>query len=144
MLAAAGNDPTLYAKHLPLHLRVQVVCNHLEGGDGGDDQDSSDQMVGQMPNFKSYREDMERRYLQDLMTTTDRNIPKAVEISKISRSRLYEMLAKHNVQLVADSGAELLVTSCAECMRTWKVDYEPFFNGKPPEIVTSASSWASA
>ncbi len=47
----------------------------------------------------------------------------------------FELLAKHNVKLVADSGAELLVTSCAECLRTWKVDYEPFFEGKPPQIV---------
>jgi Fe-S oxidoreductase len=47
----------------------------------------------------------------------------------------FELLAKHNVKLVADSGAEVLVTSCAECLRTWKIDYEPFFQGKPPRIV---------
>ncbi len=49
--------------------------------------------------------------------------------------RHFEMLARHNVKLVADSGAELLVVSCAECLRTWKVDYEPFFEGTPPKIV---------
>jgi two-component system NtrC family response regulator len=97
MLAAAGNDHTLYAKHLPLHLRVQVVCNHLADGNAGNDQDPSSPMSEQIPNFKSYREDMERQYLQDLMAATDRNIPKAVEISGISRSRIYEMLAKHNL-----------------------------------------------
>jgi len=47
----------------------------------------------------------------------------------------FELLARHNVQLVADSGAELLVTSCAECLRTWKLDYAPFFGGKTPRIV---------
>ncbi|UCG15451.1 MAG: (Fe-S)-binding protein [Phycisphaerales bacterium] len=47
----------------------------------------------------------------------------------------FELLAEHNVKLVANSGAELLVTSCAECLRTWKVDYEPFFGAKPPRIV---------
>ena len=47
----------------------------------------------------------------------------------------FELLAKHNVKLVADSGAEVLVTSCAECLRTWKIDYEPFFEGKPPAIM---------
>ena len=46
----------------------------------------------------------------------------------------FELLAKHNVKLVADSGAKLLVTSCAECLRTWKIDYEPFFEGAPPKI----------
>ena len=47
----------------------------------------------------------------------------------------FELLAKHNVQLVADSGAEVLVVSCAECLRTWKIDYEPFFKGKMPRIM---------
>jgi len=47
----------------------------------------------------------------------------------------FELLAKHNVRLVADSGASLLVVSCAECLRTWKVDYGPFFEGRPPRIV---------
>ena len=47
----------------------------------------------------------------------------------------FELLARHNVKLVAESGAETLVTSCAECLRTWKLDYEPFFEGKPPRIL---------
>ena len=47
----------------------------------------------------------------------------------------FELLAKHNVKLVMDSGADTLVTSCAECLRTWKIDYEPFFSGKMPRIV---------
>lgn len=47
----------------------------------------------------------------------------------------FELLARHNVKLVADSGAETLVTSCAECLRTWKLDCEPLFEGKPPRIL---------
>lgn len=47
----------------------------------------------------------------------------------------FELLAKHNVQMVAESGAEVLVTSCAECLRTWKIDYEPFFPGKKPRMM---------
>jgi len=47
----------------------------------------------------------------------------------------FELLAKHNVNLVEESGAETLVVSCAECLRTWKRDYEPYFKGKPPQIV---------
>jgi Fe-S oxidoreductase len=49
--------------------------------------------------------------------------------------KTFELLAQHNVKLVADSKAELLVTSCAECLRTWKIDYEPFYQGKPPQIM---------
>ncbi len=38
----------------------------------------------------------------------------------------FEALAKHNVELVQKSGAELVVTPCAECARTWRLDYGPF------------------
>ncbi len=47
----------------------------------------------------------------------------------------FERLAKHNVALVQASGATTLVTSCAECLRTWKLDYEPFLPSKPPRIL---------
>jgi heterodisulfide reductase subunit D len=46
----------------------------------------------------------------------------------------FERLARHNVALIAASGADILVTSCAECLRTWKIDYAAFFGGKPPQI----------
>ena len=41
----------------------------------------------------------------------------------------FEALARHNVELVKSSGAELVVTPCAECVRTWLLDYEPFLDG---------------
>ena len=47
----------------------------------------------------------------------------------------FEALAKHNVRLVAGSGARMVVTSCAECLRTWKTEYEPFFDGTPPWVL---------
>jgi heterodisulfide reductase subunit D len=47
----------------------------------------------------------------------------------------FERLAKHNVALVAASGAETLVTSCAECLRTWSLDYRPYFLGKVPRMI---------
>jgi len=47
----------------------------------------------------------------------------------------FELLAKHNTRLVAESGAKTLISSCAECVRTWKLDYEPFFPGKPPKVL---------
>jgi len=41
----------------------------------------------------------------------------------------FEALAKHNVELVKASGADVVVTPCAECARTWLLDYEPFLDG---------------
>lgn len=106
MLAAGANDSTLYTKHLPLQVRVQIVCGHLEAPAetaGEEVTDSTAAQVGAaesegtLPSFKSYREASEIKYLQDLMIASQRNIPKACEISGISRSRLYEMLAKYRL-----------------------------------------------
>jgi len=47
----------------------------------------------------------------------------------------FELLARHNVKLVESSGAKTLVISCAECLQTWKVDYQPFFETSPPKIM---------
>ena len=97
MLAAGANDSTLYTKHLPLQIRVQIVCGNLE-----EPQDKPAKETrhdeGALPNFKAYREASELKYLQDLMSMTQRKIRKACEISGISRSRLYEMLAKYGLK----------------------------------------------
>lgn len=47
----------------------------------------------------------------------------------------FELLARYNVKLVADSGGQTLITDCAECLRTWKLDYQPFFEGTPPRML---------
>jgi two-component system NtrC family response regulator len=94
ILAAAGNDNTLYAKHLPLHIRVQIVCTNMERPDVPRPGPAS---MGDLPKFKEYRESSEIKYLENLMRLSERNIPKACELSGISRSRLYEMLAKYNL-----------------------------------------------
>ncbi|MEJ2155265.1 MAG: sigma-54 dependent transcriptional regulator [Desulfobacteraceae bacterium] len=96
MLAAGANDSTLYTKHLPLQVRVQIVCGSLEAPPEKTEKEAGAD-GGTLPDFKSYRETSERKYLQDLMSMTQRNIPKSCEISGISRSRLYEMLAKYGL-----------------------------------------------
>jgi two-component system, NtrC family, response regulator len=97
ILAAAGNDTTLYTKHLPLHIRVQIVCSNLQPAG---DKPPEAAAAGDLPSFKDYRASMETRYLEDLMNLTARNISKACEHSGISRSRLYEMLAKYGLTTV--------------------------------------------
>ncbi len=95
MLAAAGSDAILYTKHLPLQIRMQVVCESLQDPAGsGTDATQGHQ---DLPDFKTYRDSLEIKYLEQLMQQTGRNIPKACKISGISRSRLYEMLAKYQL-----------------------------------------------
>lgn len=47
----------------------------------------------------------------------------------------FEALARHNVDLLKASGASTVITPCAECVRTLRLDYEPFFEGRPPQIL---------
>ena len=96
MLAAGANDSTLYAKHLPLQMRIQIVCGNLESPKDKPVADASSEPES-LPTFKTYRESAELQYLQDLMRLTQRNIPEACRVSGVSRSRLYEMLAKYGL-----------------------------------------------
>lgn len=97
ILASAGSDNTLYAKHLPLHVRVQIICANMEKPVSPDPEPVS---AGDLPKFKAYRESSDIKYLEDLMNLADRNIPKACELSGISRSRLYELLSKYGINTV--------------------------------------------
>ncbi|MGD8847756.1 MAG: sigma-54 dependent transcriptional regulator [Desulfobacteraceae bacterium] len=99
MLAAGANDSTLYAKHLPLQMRIQIVCSNLKGPQEGVRQEAGPGADG-LPAFKAYRESSEYKYLQELMRLTHRNIPEACRVSGISRSRLYEMLAKYGLNSI--------------------------------------------
>lgn len=47
----------------------------------------------------------------------------------------FERLAAHNTALVKASGARTLVVPCAECLRTWKLDYAPFLGGSPLRVL---------
>jgi two-component system NtrC family response regulator len=95
MLAVAPNDATLYPKHLPLNIRVQVVCRESEQPQAMEQPRVT--VVKSLPAFKTYREEAEIRYLRELMTAAEYKIPRACKISGISRSRLYEMLAKYEL-----------------------------------------------
>ena len=96
MLAAGANDSTLYTKHLPLQVRVQIVRGQMQSP-SETPADETRKGDAALPSYKAYRETSERKYLDDLIRTTRHNIPKACEISGISRSRLYEMLAKYGL-----------------------------------------------
>ena len=61
------------------------------------DQDAS----GDLPEFRVFREQMEARYIQDLMARTGNEVKEACTLSGLSKSRLYELLKKHRVVLDA-------------------------------------------
>ncbi len=102
-LTAARFDQTLYPKHLPHHIRVQVRQAQMANGvveDGGEDEELVFTSK-QLPKLQEYRDTIyaqaEKEYLQELMEVTGKDIPQACQISGLSQSRLYALLKKNGV-----------------------------------------------
>ena len=99
-LAAAMDDPTLHAKHLPLNIRICMARAPL------DKKKHSPTITGSqkgpdthLPPLRDYRNLYEKQYLQELIRVSSGDMKKACVTSKVSRSRLYELLAKHQISL---------------------------------------------
>ena len=95
VFANAIHHPTLFAYHLPEQIRV---CKALKGFTSGRPQQHSvpaaspplDQATP--TDWKSYRAEQERNYLQQLFSFTQGNIKEACRISGLSRARLYQLI----------------------------------------------------
>ncbi len=98
-LAAARYSPTLFPKHLPVHMRVQVAQTSV----GKEPRSKDSQIEGSglsrsLPTLREFREtgiaELERRYLKELILLAQGNVKKACQISGLSRSRFYALLKK--------------------------------------------------
>jgi two-component system, NtrC family, response regulator len=94
-LAAAGDDPLLFQQHLPTNIRIQMARNNLSRKKEGEE------LPLILDTFRAKRqfavEATERRYLKDLMRSTQWDIKKACEVSGLSKPRLYSLLHKYGV-----------------------------------------------
>lgn len=96
---AARNDPTLYPKHLPDEIRIYLVENSLKSKGTGDFPVEKTISASNICKISDYRENMDRQYLQMIISRADGNIRKACELSGLSRSRLYELLKCHGIAI---------------------------------------------
>ncbi len=102
-IANAHHGTVLYPKHLPTHLRVQVTqatfdSNSPPGTVGENGTDGNGIPLLQLKDFRKQAAlAAERDYLLSLLNIKQINIDTACKISGLSRSRLYELLKKHNL-----------------------------------------------
>jgi two-component system NtrC family response regulator len=101
-IATAKLEPVLYPKHLPTYIRVQMARNSVtEKEDTPANPAESVQAQNTFPTLNEVREsalaNIERKYLEDLMSHTKGDVRKASRISGLSRSRLYALLKKREV-----------------------------------------------
>ena len=88
-VATANDSPIIFARHLPIQIRVKATQASLEATPTKLDAGS---VV--FPTLKDYRKMMERDYVEKLLEHTGGNVKKAAETAGISRGYLYEMMKK--------------------------------------------------
>ena len=92
----AHDEPVLYTKHLPDHIRVSMVRQSLRGAR------PETQNPASFGRFRDMRQTalnrFEHQYLSDLLDLANGDILKACQISGLSRPRLYALLSKHHVK----------------------------------------------
>lgn len=101
-LLAAKDEPVLYPKHLPTHIRIQVARNGFHKTSlNGDKPGMNNAVPTPLPKLNELRRtavfEAEQQYLKELLLLVDGNIDKACRISGLSRSRLYTLLKKYRL-----------------------------------------------
>lgn len=100
-IAVAQNEPVLFPKHLPMHIRISVTRQSLNK----EIEQDSEQLAApaSLPPLSDFRDSLyaraEHTYLLNLMQAAGNNVAKACEISGLSTSRLYALLKKQGIHL---------------------------------------------
>jgi len=107
-ISKAQNEPILFPKHLPEHIRIKLVRANANDSHLIESNEINKRSIFEKislsknpPTFKEYRDSVlnkiERKYFKDLIAHTKGNIQEASRISSLSRSRLYDLLKKYNI-----------------------------------------------
>jgi two-component system, NtrC family, response regulator len=105
-ISNAGPEPTLYARHLPPDIRLQVIQESLDHTSCGSPDQKTEpglkwEKSASLGTFKAFRKSavhqLEEEYLQSLIAQSKKSVDKAMDISGLSRSRLYDLLKQHNL-----------------------------------------------
>jgi len=101
-IVSARDEPVIFPKHLPTEIHARVVRTAVADGKPKRSWPTKATKASKtLPTLGEVRElavaEVEERYLKDLMSATRGDMMKACSISGLSRSRLYELLKKHEV-----------------------------------------------
>lgn len=92
-IAAAGQELTLYPKHLPTNLRLNLIYGDIGQTIVAD--------AASLPSLKDARRaamtETELQYLRRLMNVTREDLKEACRISGLSRPQLYSLMRKHRL-----------------------------------------------
>ena len=97
-LASANNDPVLLPKHLPSEYRMFKLNFKESKSDNIQKMKSTFcTFSDEIPDFTTFQELNEKKYLQYLLEKSKGNRKKACQLSGMSQARLYRLLKKYNL-----------------------------------------------
>jgi two-component system NtrC family response regulator len=103
-VVSAGEEPVLFPKHLPEHIRIHLARASVlkrKPEAVGVGKEAAGDAAGPAGSLKDFREHeiarLEKRYLESLMRETGSDIGKVCRTSGLSRSRLYTLLKKYGI-----------------------------------------------
>lgn len=97
----SGAEKTVYAQHLPQAVRIRVAKSLLgrgKGEDGAGLEIETEEVEEALPTLKDFKMSIEREYLLKLVGAYGKDIQKMLNVSGLSRSHLYAMLKKHDIE----------------------------------------------
>jgi len=101
----AGLESTLYARHLPQDIRLQVIQGTLKSQPVPNKADSlaNGAYPIQLTTYKAFRKQVlfsaEKEYLKALLDKSDSRLDQSLNISGLSRSRFYDLMKQHKLSL---------------------------------------------
>lgn len=102
-LTNAKEEPILYPYHLPINIRAKIKRDFINTSsnkkDGINPVDPLEDSAEKIMKMKDFREVMEDRYLKKLIAVTGGSKKEACRISGLSRTRLFELLKKYNIDM---------------------------------------------
>jgi two-component system NtrC family response regulator len=101
-LTKARYEPILFPKHLPANIRIKAVrTTVIKESPAKSNHEAIPGAVGELAPVRDFRMaaavEAEKQYLQHLISLTKHDIKESCRVSKLSRSRLYELLKKHRI-----------------------------------------------
>jgi len=95
----AGDDPTLFPKHLPDHIRITLTSGSLKSRDMVSEGARPEKILPDLlPAFRDFMNQTKRDYFVDLMHFAGDNIQEACRVSGLSRSTLYDHLKRLEIK----------------------------------------------
>jgi len=95
----SGAEKTVYAQHLPQAVRIRVARTILgQGREEAGPEEAQMEVEEALPTLKDFKTSKEREYLLRLVGSHGKDIQKMLSVSGLSRSHLYAMLKKHDIE----------------------------------------------